>query len=78
VIGVVDSKLADLPVLANSGSVPQNVCYAIKSSRIQNLLESHPEIVDKLSRAVPVERMAAPDLYENAKGSIVRIESTTE
>jgi hypothetical protein len=77
-IGVVDSRLADVPLLINSGSVPKNVCYAIKSSRIQNLLESHPEIVDKLSRTVPVGRMAAPDLYESSKGSIVRIEATTD
>jgi S1-C subfamily serine protease len=78
VIGVVDSAFPDVPSLLATGSVPQNVCYAIKGSRIQNLLESHPEVVEKLSTAVQVEKMTGPDLYESAKGSIVRIEAWTE
>ena len=73
VVGVVDSKLADVPAILTGGSVPQNVCYAIKSSRIQNLLESHPEVVENLPKDTAVERMSAPDVYESAKGSIVRI-----
>lgn len=78
VIGVVDSKLNDVPALIATGAVPQNVCYAIKSSRIQNLLESHPEVVERLPKDTAAEKMSAPDVYESAKGSIVRIEAVAE
>jgi len=39
VIGVVVARLSDLTVLRVSGTIPQNVNYAVKAKLIQNLLE---------------------------------------
>jgi S1-C subfamily serine protease len=47
VIGVVRSKLNDLTSLVVSGSVPQNVNYAVKAKYLRDLLETIPGIIEK-------------------------------
>ena len=43
VVGVVDAKANDLRFLAASGSLPQNVNYAIKASVLREFLEKDPK-----------------------------------
>ncbi len=43
-VGVVSSRLSDRVALERSGSVPQNVNYAIKSSYLLSLLEAVPDL----------------------------------
>ena len=48
VIGVVSAKLDASVALAASGSLPENVNYAVKSSLLLSFLESVPEVSAKL------------------------------
>src|SRR5665213_1808307 len=48
VIGIVSAKLDASTALAMSGSLPENVNYAIKSSLLLSFLESVPEVDAKL------------------------------
>jgi S1-C subfamily serine protease len=48
VVGVVEAQLADINTFKTTGSLPQNVNYAIKSSAFNLLLESLPEVSAKL------------------------------
>jgi len=51
VVGVVSSKLSAKAALFTSGSLPENVNYAVKSSFLLSFLESLPEVADKLKEA---------------------------
>jgi hypothetical protein len=48
VVGVVSAKLSARAALAASGSLPENVNYAVKSSYLLSFLESVPEVAAKL------------------------------
>ncbi len=48
VVGVVSAKLSARAALAASGSLPENVNYAVKSSYLLSFLESVPEVSAKL------------------------------
>jgi S1-C subfamily serine protease len=48
VVGVVSAKLNAAAALATSGSLPENVNYAVKSSFLLSFLESVPDVVAKL------------------------------
>ncbi|MDB6018135.1 MAG: hypothetical protein JWR19_2624 [Pedosphaera sp.] len=48
VVGIVRAKLNDLTALANSGSVPQNVNYAVKAKYLGDLLETIPGAMSKI------------------------------
>ena len=48
VIGVVSAKLNTAAAFATSGSLPENVNYAVKSSFLLSFLESVPEVSAKL------------------------------
>ncbi|MGD0815978.1 MAG: tetratricopeptide repeat-containing serine protease family protein [Verrucomicrobiota bacterium] len=48
VVGLVEAPLADIASLAASASLPQNANYAMKSSVLNVLLESVPEVSAKL------------------------------
>ena len=48
VVGVVSAKLSAREALAASGSLPENVNYAVKSSYLLSFLESVPEVSAKL------------------------------
>jgi serine protease Do len=51
VVGVVEARLADIATLKSTGSLPQNVNYAVKSSVLSVLLESLPAISPKPTSA---------------------------
>ena len=44
VVGVVSAKLKAAPALSASGSLPENVNYAVKGSYLLSFLESLPEV----------------------------------
>ena len=48
VVGVVSAKLNASAALASSGSLPENVNYAVKSSYLLSFLESIPDVSAKL------------------------------
>jgi uncharacterized protein len=57
VIGIVTLRLDDIKTLQLTGSLPQNVNYAVKSSLVSAFLENLPEISSKLKRPhPPIER----------------------
>ena len=56
VVGVVSAKLSARAALATSGSLPENVNYAIKSSYLLSFLESVPEVSAKLKEPETKER----------------------
>jgi S1-C subfamily serine protease len=58
VVGIVRAKINDFAALASSGSIPQNVNYAVKVKYLRDLLETIPGLMDKIkapSRAVPTD-----------------------
>src|SRR4029077_2685632 len=56
VVGVVSAKLNAAAALATSGSLPENVNYAVKSSFLLSFLESVPEVSAKLAELNMKER----------------------
>ncbi|MGA2177470.1 MAG: trypsin-like peptidase domain-containing protein [Verrucomicrobiota bacterium] len=50
VVGIVAAQLADIATLETTGSLPQSVNYAVKSSVVNVLLESLPEVSAKLKQ----------------------------
>jgi serine protease Do len=50
VIGIVSAKLDASTVLAMSGSLPENVNFAVKSSLLLSFLESVPAVDAKLKK----------------------------
>jgi S1-C subfamily serine protease len=55
VVGVVSAKLDERVALEASGSLPQNVNYAVKSSVLLSLLESVPDAWRKMKRPEAIE-----------------------
>jgi serine protease Do len=56
VVGVVSAKLNASTALAMSGSLPENVNYAVKSSFLLGFLESVPDVANKLKDPVSAEQ----------------------
>jgi TPR repeat protein len=56
VIGIIVSQLNEIKVLKSTGSLPQNVNYAIKSSFANAFLDSLPLVVDKLKEPQPSDQ----------------------
>ena len=53
VIGIVTLRLNDLATLKLTGSLPQNVNSALKSSFVTAFLETVPELANKLQQTFP-------------------------
>ena len=56
VVGVVAAKLSARAALAASGTLPENVNYAVKSSYLLSFMESVPEVAAKLKEPESKER----------------------
>lgn len=56
VVGVVSAKLNASAALALSGTLPENVNYAVKSSYLLSFLESVPDVASKLKEASAKEK----------------------
>ena len=71
VVGIVTSKLNDINILKSSGSVPQNVNFAIKASVAANFLQDNSV---KFQFGEAIQTMKAADLADQAKALSVYIE----
>jgi S1-C subfamily serine protease len=72
VVGVVSGKLSAKATLSTSGSLPENVNYAVKSSFLLGFLESLPEVAAKL-KDPNAKDMKFDDVVEQAKGAAVLV-----
>ncbi|HEY5073940.1 MAG TPA: trypsin-like peptidase domain-containing protein, partial [Pyrinomonadaceae bacterium] len=73
VIGITTAQLSSLRMLKSSGSIPQNVNYAIKISYAQLLLDSIPGLRDKLLKpqSSPSERSAVVERTKQATAIVL-------
>lgn len=69
VIGVVVARLSDIGTLIETGGLPQNVNYAIKSSFVLALLETMPQVYNGL-KAGSEEKAGQGDLVEGVQKSV--------
>jgi hypothetical protein len=53
VIGIVAARLGDIATLKAAGSLPQNLCYALKGSSVTAFLQTVPEMSAKLKSPRP-------------------------
>jgi hypothetical protein len=72
VVGVVSAALSAKAALATSGSLPQNVNYAVKSSFLLGFLESVPEVAAKL-KDPNTKDMKTDEVVEQAKEAAVLV-----
>lgn len=75
VVGMILSRLNDLTVLQVTGSVPQNVNYALKSTALLTLLETVPAAHKNLPTAASSSEGQAADWLSAASESVVLIEA---
>ncbi len=73
VIGLVSARLADIATLKITGSLPQNVNYALKSSFITAFLETLPEVSAKLKSPRPVKARPLAEIAEEVKSSVALV-----
>ena len=72
VVGIVAAKLDASVALAASGSLPENVNYAVKSSLLLSFLESVPDVASKLKEPVTVDRKFE-DVVKSAQDAAVLV-----
>ncbi len=72
VVGAVSAKLSARVALASSGSLPENVNYAVKSSFLLGFLESVPDVAAKLKEVNSKERKF-DDVVKDAEKAAVLV-----
>jgi hypothetical protein len=72
VVGIVSAKLSARAALAESGALPENVNYAVKSSFILGFLESVPDVSAKLKEPVTADRKFE-DVVKSAQQAAVLV-----
>ena len=72
VVGIVSGKLSAKATLSTSGSLPENVNYAVKSSYLNSFLESVPEVAAKLKEP-NAKDTKFDDVVEQAKEATVLV-----
>ena len=72
VVGIVSAKLSARAALAESGALPENVNYAVKSSFILGFLESMPDVSAKLKAPVTADRKFE-DVVKSAQDAAVLV-----
>jgi S1-C subfamily serine protease len=72
VIGIVSAKLDASTALAMSGSLPENVNYAVKSSLLLSFLESVPDVSAKLKEPITIDRKFE-DVVKSAQDAAVLV-----
>jgi len=73
VVGIVTLRLDDLKTLKLTGSLPQNVNYAVKSSFILAFLESIPELAGKLKAPHPASARKFEDVVKEAQDAVALV-----
>ena len=71
VIGIVVAKMGDVEALESTGSIPQNVNYAIKSSFALALLETLPEASQNLRPLFQKERNSSEIIDDSQKAVVL-------
>lgn len=71
VVGVINARLNDLGVLQETGSLPQNVNYAIKNTYVKAFLSSVPALTDKLVTGSNGERPFEEAVEEVAESTVL-------
>jgi hypothetical protein len=71
VIGIVISRLDDVQMLLATGSIPQNVNYALKGSFVLSLLESVPDVSGKLEKSVDMNKTETIEKTKKAVAIVV-------
>jgi len=69
IVGIISSSAAILPFLANTGTIPQNINWAVKADYLRPLVDLPSDKAIKLNR---------DELIEKARRSVVLIEATNE
>jgi len=69
VIGVISMRLDDVKTLERTGSLPQNVNYALKSSFVSAFLESIPQISGKLKSPHTTTNRAFSEMVDDANSA---------
>jgi S1-C subfamily serine protease len=72
VVGVVSAKLDASAALAASGSLPENVNYAVKSSFLLSFLKSVPVVSAKLKEPITADRKFE-DVVKSAQDAAVLV-----
>jgi len=75
VIGIVVSGLSALGTLVREGTVPKNVNYAVKTAYLRLLLQTVPDLLDKLPKSTETRVKPFEELAESASPSIFLIET---
>jgi S1-C subfamily serine protease len=73
VVGIVEAQLADMATFQTTGSLPQNVNYAMKSSVLNVLLESLPEVSAKLTEPNQNKDRKFEDVEKEAESAVVLV-----
>lgn len=72
VVGIVSAKLEPLAALAESGALPENVNYAVKSSFLLSFLESTPDAANKLKEPNTKDKSFA-DVVKDTQAATVLV-----
>jgi hypothetical protein len=73
VVGMVEAQLADIDTLKTTGSLPQNVNYAMKSSAFNLLLECLPELSAKLKEPNASKDRKFEDVENEAESAVALV-----
>ena len=71
VVGVVSAKLNASAALRSSGTLPENVNYAVKSSFLLSFLESVPDVSAKLKELETKERKFEEVVKDAEKAAVL-------
>ena len=74
VIGIIDSKIDDFYALKHSGSISQNVNYAIKVDYLRPLLKLHPDVIERIADVRRKEKISNISEFAQASIHIVKVE----
>ena len=75
VVGIVTARLGDIPILKITGSLPQNVNYALKSGWVIPCLETIPDLTGKLKFPNRAKESLFSDVADKAKLAVVIVTS---
>lgn len=71
VIGVVVAKLSQKAAIATTGTLAENVSYAVKSSYLLSFLESVPEVADKLKEPNTTDRKFEDVIKDTERAAVL-------
>ena len=73
VVGVVFARLSERASLAQAGTLPQNVNYAVKQSYITALLDSYPDVSKAMATAPSNQTISFEQAVEKVRKASVLV-----